>query len=69
MVSVAQIAKKLENLPEEKLAVVLDFVSFLESEMSAEFMRMQTLSSGYREWLSAENDVYDELFADEVRTG
>lgn len=54
-------------LPEPKLNAVIDFASYLiEKEETEEFLRLQTNSNVYHEWLSSENDIYDELFKDEI---
>lgn len=35
-------------------------------EKSEEFLQIQVHSRAYQEWLSSENDIYDELFKDEI---
>ena len=35
-------------------------------EKPEEFLRIQMHSRAYQEWLSSENDIYDELFQDEI---
>ncbi len=30
-------------------------------------LRLQASSTGYTEWLGAENDIYDEVFSDEIK--
>ena len=34
---------------------------------SLELLRMQTSSNAYQEWLHPENDIYDELFQDDIQ--
>jgi hypothetical protein len=59
------ITSVLDTLPEPKLAVVLDFVQFLaERELQVAWMNAQSQSAAYGEWLSDDNDIYDEVFAD-----
>jgi hypothetical protein len=53
-------------LPENKLKSVIDFASCLKDrEETEEFWEMQLSSQGYSDWLSSENDIYDEVFKDE----
>jgi len=59
-----KIASLLETLPEPKLITVLDFVQFLAQRESSEvWLQAQCASAAYQDWLSSENDVYDEVFA------
>ena len=63
--------QKLEEiikvLPETKLNAIIDFASYLrDREESEELLRIQMTSYAYQEWLSSENDIYDELFKDEI---
>lgn len=59
----------LERMPEAKVATVYDFVCFLmEREDQSEWASAQAQSAAYQEWLSADNSVYDEVFADAVET-
>jgi hypothetical protein len=60
----------IDELPERKLEVLYDLARFLQSQRSQEsqeFFRMQMRSNAYREWLSAENDIFDEVFRDEIK--
>ena len=58
----------IRYLPESKLATVIDFASYLrDSEESKDLWKMQMNSKAYQDWLSPENDIYDEVFKDEVR--
>jgi len=64
--------QKLEEiisaLPESKLKEVIDFASYLRNrEETDEFLRMQMSSKAYLDWLSSENDIYDEVFKDEIK--
>ncbi len=54
----------LKQLPERKLDVAFDFLNYLQERNEAEeIFRLQMTSRGYQEWLSSENDIYDEIFA------
>lgn len=54
-------------LPDVKLNAVMDFANYLiEREEAAEFLKIQTNSKAYQEWLGSENDIYDDLFKDDV---
>ncbi|OQA14442.1 MAG: hypothetical protein BWY64_03237 [bacterium ADurb.Bin363] len=58
----------IELLSENKLHVLVHFASYLkEKEDVEEILRLQTSSTGYKEWLSTENDIYDEVFNDEIQ--
>jgi hypothetical protein len=60
-----QITSMLDTLPEPKLTVVFDLVQFLaERDLQAAWMSAQSQSAAYQEWISSDNDVYDEVFAD-----
>ena len=60
-----QITSLLDILPETKLTVVSDFVRFLaEPDLQAAWMGAQSQSAAYQEWVSSDNDIYDEVFAD-----
>jgi hypothetical protein len=56
----------LENLNNEQLSTLLDFAVFLKSKEKATTPMVE--SQAYEQWLSTENDIYDELFADEIST-
>jgi hypothetical protein len=50
-------------LLENKLKSVIDFASYLKDrEETEEFWRMQMTSQAYSDWLSTENDIFDEVF-------
>lgn len=52
-VTISEIEKELEKLPEEKLAVVYDFVSFLLDRTSKE--TANRISSSYETMLASED--------------
>jgi hypothetical protein len=55
-------------LSENKLKEVIDFASYLRNkEETEELLRMQMSSKTYIDWLSSENDVYDEVFKGEIK--
>lgn len=56
-----------QNLSEKKLAEVIDFAAYLlEKEDTEDLIRTQMSSMAYQGWISSENDIYDEVFADET---
>lgn len=60
-----QVVFLLDRLPETKLAVIVDFVQFLaEQEQQLDWINAQKESAAYQEWVSPDNDIYDEVFAD-----
>jgi hypothetical protein len=52
----------IEQLPEDKLETLLNLALLLKS--GKEPIQPMLASQAYQDWLSAENDIYDELFAD-----
>ena len=55
-------------LSENKLKEVIDFASYLRiKEETEELLGMQINSKAYIDWLSSENDIYDEVFSDEAK--
>ncbi len=59
----------LDRMPQAKVATVYDFVQFLtEREDQKNWALAQEQSAAYRDWLGADNDVYDEVFADAAET-
>jgi len=62
----------ISTLPENKLASVVDFARYLKEgkkefgEESNAILKMQMSSKSYKEWISSDNDIYDELFKDEI---
>ncbi len=64
-----KLSSLIDELPERKLEVLYDMARFLQSQRSREsqeLFHMQMGSNAYREWLSAENDIYDEVLKNEV---
>lgn len=58
----------IDVLPESKLNEIIDFANYLKNrEEMEEFFRMQAGSKSYIDWLSSENDIYDEVFKDEFK--
>jgi hypothetical protein len=51
----------IEQLPDEKLATLLNLALFLKS--GKESIQPMLVSQAYQDWLSAENDIYDKLFS------
>ncbi len=51
----------IEQLPDEKLATLLNLALFLKS--GQESIQPMLVSQAYQDWLSAENDIYDKLFS------
>lgn len=57
-------------LSEDKLKEVIDFASYLKNKKETEeLFGMQISSRAYIKWLSSENDIYDEIFKDEIEQG
>ncbi len=56
----------IDQLNNEQLSTLLDFAVLLKSEEKVTVPMIQ--SQAYEEWLSDENDIYDELFSDEFST-
>ena len=52
----------IEQLPEDKLATLLNIALLLKS--GKEPIQPMLVSQAYQDWLSAKNDIYDEIFAD-----
>lgn len=58
----------MNSLPEDKLEEIIDFAGYVRDKAAAvEFFRMQATSKAYLDWLSHENDIYDEVFQDEIK--
>ncbi len=63
-----KITEMTKTLPETKMNAVIDFISDLIKEDEIQnFLNIQKTSNTYQEWLSSENDIYDELFKDEIK--
>jgi hypothetical protein len=54
----------IEQLNEEQLLILLNLAFSLKSGKFS--VQSMVESEAYQEWLSAENDIYDKLFADEL---
>lgn len=55
------------TLTDDNVKTVIDFAEFLKArEENHEFFEMQTSSKAYQEWLSSDNEIYDEVFQDEL---
>ena len=52
----------IDQLPDDKLAIVLSLALLLET--GKESVQPMLASQAYQDWLSAKNDIYDALFAD-----
>ena len=51
-----------DELPDDKLAILLNLALFLKSGKAP--VPPLLVSQAYQDWLSAKNDIYDALFAD-----
>jgi hypothetical protein len=74
IMSVSAIRHDLDELSaflsENRLREVLDFAAYLKDKDEAEErMRAQTCSCCYNDWICSENDIYDEVFGDELQKG
>lgn len=64
-----QVHAVLDILPESKLMTLLDSARYLaERGAESELLLAQLRSAAYRDWLGADNDVYDGVFAHEPAT-
>lgn len=59
-----ELLSAIEHLSDEELSVVLDLAISLKNRKNA--AQSIPVSQAYQDWLSAENDIYDEIFADEL---
>ncbi|GAX40079.1 hypothetical protein NIES4075_10410 [Tolypothrix sp. NIES-4075] len=53
----------IEQLNDEQLSILLDLAVSLQSGKKPVY---PIESQAYQDWLSAENDIYDKIFADEL---
>jgi hypothetical protein len=53
----------IEQLNDEQLSELLDLAVSLQSAKKSGY---PIESQAYQDWLSAENDIYDKIFADEL---
>lgn len=57
----------IDLLPDNKLHEIIEFAQYMINQnTSEERLRVQMSSTAYQEWLLPENDIYDELFKDDV---
>lgn len=68
----SEVQQKLDEiisvLSENRLKEVIDFASYLRSkEETEELFGMEISSKSYIDWLSSENNIYDEVFKDEIK--
>ena len=61
-----QIQNTIATLPGPQLKAILAFLKRLTSKELPENFQMQAESVAYREWLNEDNDIYDEVFKDEL---
>lgn len=52
----------IQQVPDEKLPILLNLAKSLQS--AKEPIQPMLVSQAYQDWLSAENDIYDELFTE-----
>ena len=60
-----QLLDYIEELPEEKLLSLLDFAIMSKSQENVEKIAVnswQISSNAYQDWVSDDNDIYDQLF-------
>lgn len=62
--------KIVNVLSESKLNEIIDFANYLKNKEEMEdLFIMQAGSKTYMDWLSSENDIYDEVFKNEIKQG
>jgi len=54
----------IEQIPDDKLGILLNLALFLKT--GKESVQPMLASQAYQDWLSAENDIYDELFPENI---
>ena len=54
----------IQQLNDEQLSVLLNLALSLQSSKKSVCQTIE--SQAYQDWLSAENDIYDKIFADEL---
>jgi hypothetical protein len=52
----------IEQLTDEQIAILLPLVQSVKDKQAFS----SESSQAYQDWLSSENDIYDEIFADEM---
>jgi hypothetical protein len=56
----------VEQIPEEQLEILLLLAQSITNNQSR--VISSETSNAYASWVSAENDIYDEVFADDLAT-
>ena len=56
----------VEQMPEEQLAILFPLAQSITSNQS--YIISSETSNAYESWVSTENDIYDEVFADDLAT-
>ncbi len=56
----------ISQIPDEDLSALLEVAERLLKEKNA--LEPVFISQGYQDWVSADNDIYDELFTNAVTT-
>lgn len=63
----------IERMPDEQLSVLLNMAIALKEKNNSDdisgLKSLQIESQAYQEWVSSENDIYDEIFADATTKG
>ena len=63
----------IEQMPDQQLSVLLNMAIALKDKSNSDHVfglkSLQFESQADQEWVSAKNDIYDEIFADAVTTG
>jgi len=59
-----ELLSAIEQLSDEELSALLDLAVSLKKQKNA--AQPIPVSHAYQDWLSSENDIYDELFANEL---
>lgn len=68
-----QLLTVIEQLSDEQLFALLNMALSMKgqnnSNQISQLNTLQVESQAYQDWVCAENDIYDEIFADAVTTG
>ncbi len=59
-----EILNLIGQLSDEQLAVLLPLIISLQENQDSVFSN--ETSQAYQDWVGAENDIYDEIFADDL---
>ena len=54
----------IEQLSDEQLAVLLPLITCMQNNQGS--VISSETSQAYQDWVSAENDIYDEIFVDDL---